>query len=60
MRKITKRKMDGVEGKKKKKSLWMAFVCIDKLKRDVWIAFEKGKQNIKKYYAWVIRKQISA
>jgi hypothetical protein len=31
MRKITKRKMDGVEGKKKR-SLWMAFVCIDKPK----------------------------
>lgn len=51
---------------KKKKSPWIAFVCMDKLKKMFGAlkieVFEKSKPNIKRFifYAWVSRKQISA
>jgi hypothetical protein len=56
--------MDGEE--EKKESPWIAFVCMDKLKKMFGAlkieVFEKSKQNIKRFifYAWVSKKQISA
>lgn len=44
MRKITKRKMDGVE----KESSWMAFVCIDKLKKMFGQLLRKANKTLKK------------